>query len=135
MKLTRSRIIAAIAFLCLLAGSLEIYDPVLPKDAGTVLRAIEQKTELPITDWAEAITGKTFAKPAQPRGLVDAAMDKMMEQKEVEQAAKELIILKNIKFQGVTILGDMELKGIVEPFINTPMTYEQMLEIGMVVET
>lgn len=135
MKLTRSRIIAAIAFLCLLAGSLEIYDPVLPKDAGTVLRAIEQKTELPITDWAEAITGKTFAKPAQPRGLVDAAMDKMMEQKEVEQAAKELITLKNIKFQGVTILGDMELKGIVEPFINTPMTYEQMLEIGMVVET
>ena len=135
MKLTRSRIIAAIAFLCLLAGSLEIYDPVLPKDAGTVLRAIEQKTELPITDWAEAITGKTFTKPAQPRGLVDAAMDKMMEQKEVEQAAKELIILKNIKFQGVTILGDMELKGIVEPFINTPMTYEQMLEIGMVVET
>ena len=135
MKLTRSRIIAAIAFLCLLAGSLEIYDPVLPKDAGTVLRAIEQKTELPITDWAQAITGKTFAKPAQPRGLVDAAMDKMMEQKEVEQAAKELITLKNIKFQGVTILGDMELKGIVEPFINTPMTYEQMLEIGMVVET
>ena len=135
MKLTRSRIIAAIAFLCLLAGSLEIYDPVLPKDAGTVLRAIEQKTELPITDWAEAITGKTFTKPAQPRGLVDAAMDKMMEQKEVEQAAKELITLKNIKFQGVTILGDMELKGIVEPFINTPMTYEQMLEIGMVVET
>jgi hemolysin activation/secretion protein len=135
VKLTRSRIIAAIAFLCLLAGSLEIYDPVLPKDAGTVLRAIEQKTELPITDWAEAITGKTFAKPAQPRGLVDAAMDKMMEQKEVEQAAKELITLKNIKFQGVTILGDMELKGIVEPFINTPMTYEQMLEIGMVVET
>jgi hemolysin activation/secretion protein len=135
VKLTRSRIIAAIAFLCLLAGSLEIYDPVLPKDAGTVLRAIEQKTELPITDWAEAITGKTFTKPAQPRGLVDAAMDKMMEQKEVEQAAKELITLKNIKFQGVTILGDMELKGIVDPFINTPMTYEQMLEIGMVVET
>jgi hemolysin activation/secretion protein len=28
----------------------------------------------------------------------------------------------------------MELKGMVEPFLNTPMTYEQMLEIGMVVE-
>ena len=48
MKLTRSRIIAAIAFLCLLAGSLEIYDPVVPKDAGTVLRAIEDKTQLPV---------------------------------------------------------------------------------------
>jgi len=135
VKLTRSRIIAAIAFLCLLAGSLEIYDPVVPKDAGTVLRAIEEKTDLPVTDWVESVTGQTIAKPKQPRGLVDAAMDKMMEQKEVEQAAKELITLKSINFQGVTILGDMELKGIVEPFINTPMTYEQMLEIGMVVES
>ena len=135
MKLTRSRIIAAIAFLCLLAGSLEIYDPVIPKDAGRVLRAIEDKTQLPVTEWAEAVTGKTFAKPKQPRGLVDAAMDKMLENQEVEQAAKELITLKNIQFQGVTILGDMELKGIVEPFLHTPMTYEQMLEIGMVVES
>ena len=135
MKLTRSRIIAAIAFLCLLAGSLEIYDPVIPKDAGRVLRAIEDKTQLPVTEWAEAVTGKTFAKPKQPRGLVDAAMDKMLENQEVEQAAKELITLKNIQFQGVTILGDMELKGIVEPFLHSPMTYEQMLEIGMVVES
>jgi hemolysin activation/secretion protein len=135
VKLTRSRIIAAIAFLCLLAGSLEIYDPVVPKDAGRVLRAIEEKTDLPVTEWVEAITGKTIAKPKQPRALVDAAMDKMLEQKEVEQAAKELITLKSINFQGVTILGDMELKGIIEPFINTPMTYEQMLEIGMVVES
>jgi hemolysin activation/secretion protein len=135
VKLTRSRIIAAIAFLCLLAGSLEIYDPIAPKDAGTVLHAIEDKTDLPVTVWAEAVTGQTYAKPKQPRALVDAAMDKMLEQKEVEQAAKELITLKNIQFQGVTILGDMELKGIVEPFINTPMTYEQMLEIGMVVES
>ena len=134
MKLTRSRIIAAIAFLCLLAGSLEIYDPVVPKDAGTVLRAIEDKTQLPVTGWAEAVTGKSYAKPKQPRSLVDAAMDKMVEQQEVEEAAKALITLKHIQFEGVTILGDMELKGIVEPFLNTPMTYEQMLEIGMVVE-
>lgn len=134
MKLTRSRIIAAIAFLCLLAGSLEIYDPVVPKDAGTVLRAIEDKTQLSVTGWAEAVTGKSYAKPKQPRSLVDAAMDKMVEQQEVEQAAKALITLKHIQFEGVTILGDMELKGIVEPFLNTPMTYEQMLEIGMVVE-
>ena len=135
MKITRSRFIAATVFLCLLVGSLEIYDPIAPKDAGTVLRAIEEKTDLPVTGWAEAVTGKTFAKPKKPRGLVDAAMEKMLEQQEVEDAAKALIILKNIQFQGVTILGDMELKGIVEPFLDTPMTYEQMLEIGMVVET
>ncbi len=135
MKFTKSRIIAAVVFLCLLAGSWEIYDPVVPKDAGTVLRAIEEKTELPVTEWAEAVTGKTFTKPKKPLGLVDAAMEKMLEQQEVEEAAKALITLKSIQFTGVTILGDMELKGVVEPFINTPMTYEQMLEIGMVVES
>jgi hemolysin activation/secretion protein len=58
----------------------------------------------------------------------------MIEQKEVEEAAKALITLKHIQFEGVTILGDIELRGIVEPFINTPLSYEQMLEIGMVVE-
>jgi hemolysin activation/secretion protein len=135
VKFTKSRIIAAVVFLCLLAGSWEIYDPVVPKDTGTVLRAIEEKTELPVTEWAEAVTGKTFSKPKKPLGLVDAAMEKMLEQQEVEEAAKALITLKSIQFTGVTILGDMELKGVVEPFINTPMTYEQMLEIGMVVES
>ena len=134
MKLTRSRILAAIAFVCLLVGSLEIYDPVIPKDTGAVLRAIQDKTQLPVTDWAEAVTGKNFAKPKPTRSLVDAAMDKMLEQQEVEEAAKALITLKHIQFEGVTILGDMELQGIVEPFLNTPMTYEQMLEIGMVIE-
>ncbi len=140
MKFTRSRIIAATVFLCLLAGSLEIYDPVLPKDTGAVLRAIEDKTELPVTDWVESITGSRIAgasgakAKASPKGLVDAAMDKVLEQKEVEEAAKALITLKHIQFEGVTILGDMELRGIVEPFLNTPLTYEQMLEIGMVVE-
>ncbi|WP_353133657.1 POTRA domain-containing protein, partial [Limnohabitans sp.] len=114
----------------------------MPKTAGTVLRAIEDTTDLPVTRWAEAITGKTIAKTiakpaprrAEPKTMVDAAMDKMVEQQEVEEAAKALMTLKNIKFTGVTILGDMELRGIVEPFLNTPMTYEQMLEIGMVVE-
>ena len=138
MKLTRSRIIAAIAFLCLLAWSWDVYDPVMPKTAGTVLRAIEEKTDLPVTRWVEAITGQTIAKPAaikaEPKSMVDAAMEKMLEQQEVEEAAKALMTLKNIKFTGVTILGDMELRGMVEPFLNTPMTYEQMLEIGMVVE-
>ncbi len=125
-------------FLCLLAGSLNLYDPVLPKNTGSVLRAIEEKTDLPVTQWAQAITGQNYAKPAPgkaaPQTMLDAAMEKVLEQQEVEEAAKALISLKNIQFTGVTILSDMELKGMVEPFLNTPMTYEQMLEIGMVVE-
>ena len=145
MKLTRSRIIAAIAFLCLLAGSLEIYDPVLPKTAGKVLRAIEKKTSLPVTQWAEAITGTPIAEAPDPYptslrevyepGTVGAVMKKMVEEKEAEQAAKDRITLKSIKFQGVTILGDMELKDQVSRFLDVPMSYEDMLEITMAVES
>jgi hemolysin activation/secretion protein len=138
VKFTKSRIIAAIVFLCLLGGALDIYDPVVPKDTGAVLRAIEEKTEIPVTEWVEAITGKPIAKPAStktyPPGTVGAVMDKMLADKEAEEGAKALITLKDIQFQGVSILGDMELKGIVEVYLNTPMTYEQMLEIGMTVE-
>jgi len=138
VKFTRSRIIAAIAFVCLLIGSLNIDDPVLHKDAGTVLRAIEDKTALPVTDWAKAVTGQNYALP-KPRevyapGTIGAAMDKVLAEKEAVEDAKALITLKNIQFKGVTILGDMELKELVSPFIGVPMSYEQMLEIGMAVE-
>ncbi len=122
-------------FLCLLGGALDIYDPVLPKNTGAVLRAIEEKTTLPVTEWAQAITGTPISQAAPKRDVVQAAMDKVIESQEIEQAAKELITLKHIKFQGVTILGDMELHGLMAPFLNTPMSYEQMLEIGMVVES
>jgi hemolysin activation/secretion protein len=138
VKPSRSRFLAAIAFLCLLAGSLEIYDPVVPKDAGTVLRTIEDKTALPVTQWAQAITGQNYAKPtareAYAPGTIGAAMDKVLAEKEAAEDAKALITLKNIQFQGVTILGDMELKELVSPYIGVPMSYEQMLEIGMAVE-
>ena len=135
MKLSRSRILATVAFLCLLAGSLELYDPILPKDAGTVLRAIEDKTDLPVTEWAQAVTGKNYDKPkTQPKprevyepGTIGAAMDKVLAEKEAAEDAKALITLSNIKFTGVTILGDMELKELVSPFIGVPMSYELSL--------
>ncbi len=140
MTFSRSRLLSAIAFLCLLAGSLEIYDPVLPKDTGAVLRAIEDKTALPVTSWAQAITGKPIGKPPQTRqvyapGTVGAAMDKILDEKEGAQDAKMSITLKSIQFQGVTILGDMELKELVSPYIGIPMSYEEMLDIGMAVES
>jgi len=126
-------------FLCLLAGSLEIYDPLLHKDAGTVLRAIEEKTELPVTEWAETLTGQPIAKPKAREvyapGTVGAVMDQMLAEKDAVEDAKALITLKNIQFQGVTILGDMELKELVTPYIGVPMSYEQMLDIGMTVES
>jgi len=111
----------------------------MPKDAGKVLRAIEEKTSLPVTDWVESVTGIPVAKPmtrkAYEPGTVGAVMDKMLADKEAAEDAQALITLKKINFQGVTILGDMELKELVTRFINVPMSYEQMLDIGMTVES
>ena len=131
------------AFLCLLVGSLEIYDPVVPKDTGVGLRAISEKTNQAVAEWLEAITGKPKAKPTgntqarQPYapGTVGAAMDKILDEKEGAQDAKTVITLRSIRFQGVTILGDMELKELVSQYIGVPMSYEDMLDIGMAVES
>lgn len=156
MKLRRSHLIAAIAFVCLLLGALDIYDPVTPRTTYQVLRTIENATNLPVTKLAEALSGvlpgsasasganqamgqaelqatpgatnaASGATPAQTPASATA-------QKENADPAKIETTLKNIQFKGVTILGDMELKGIVQPFLNKPLTYEQMLEIGTTVE-
>jgi len=136
------------AFLCFLGAGLEMYDPVLPKVAGRTLRAIEEKTDLPLTHWTQ-----TMASPqvVQALGLSSDGVGQLPQrqtlnnsqlereqapgQPTLEEEASTLITLTSIQFQGVTILGDMELKGIVEPFIHTPMTYEKMLDIGMAVES
>ena len=110
MTRNRSRALAAIAFLSLLAGSLDLYGSVVPTDAGTVLRASAPDT-------------------------LGAAMDKVLAEKEAVEDGKALVALKNIQFKGLTILGDMELQELVSPYIGVPMSYEQMLDIGMAVET
>ena len=66
-------------FLCLLGGSLDIYDPVLPKNAGTVLRAIEETTGLPVTEWAQAITGTSYSESSPVGDIVAISWDAMSE--------------------------------------------------------
>jgi hemolysin activation/secretion protein len=148
VKLSRSRLLPAIAFLCLLAGSLEIYDPVVQtvaRQTSEVLRAIEEQTDLPVTEWAKAAGFKT-AKPKvhagslTSKGLAGVAAGaatgaSLAAQTDPATEASTAITLKQIDFTGVTILGDMELKELVSRFIGVPMTYEQMLDIGMTVET
>lgn len=144
MKFSRSKLLPAIAFLCLLAGSLEVYDPVVESvshQTSEVLRAIEKTTDLPVTDWAKA-AGLNVAKAnknggsPQSKGLENANLPAAgATLGEVTDDANGLITLKEINFTGVTILGDMELKELVAKFIGVPMSYEQMLDIGMTVET
>ena len=146
MKISRSHIISAIAFVCLLLGALDVYDPVAPKTRHQILRTIENVTHLPVTQLAQALGSvlPASAPQATPGAALSAssassatpgqAADKSEAAKENADPAKIEITLKSIQFKGVSILGDMELKGIVEPFLNKPMSYEQMLDIGTTVE-
>lgn len=164
MKISRSRLIAAIAFVCLLLGALDIYDPVTPRTVHQVLRTIENATQLPVTQLAETLRsvmpGRASAPsqsqtpaevaeqlpasaasdgnaaPAQGSASASSAgtAPNTASAKEAVDPAKIETTLKSIQFKGVSILGDMELKGIVQPFLNKPLTYEQMLEIGTTVE-
>ena len=146
MKISRSHIISAIAFVCLLLGALEVYDPVAPKTRHQILRTIENVTHLPVTQLAQALGSvlPASAPQAAPAAALSAATassatpgqaaDKSEAAKENADPAKIEMTLKSIQFKGVTILGDMELKGIVEPFLHKPMSYEQMLDIGTTVE-
>lgn len=148
MKISRSRVLYAMAFLCFLGVGVEIYDPVLPKAAERMLRAIEEKTDLPVTHWTQTLAspkvvqalgmspnGVGTRQQSQALGNSQVEGEQAPGQPTLEEEASTLIKLTSIQFKGVTILGDMELKGIVEPFINTPMTYEKMLDVGMAVES
>ena len=52
-----------------------------------------------------------------------------------EDVSKELVTLKRINFQGASTLGDRELQAAVAKFIGTPMNYEELLRVGMAVES
>ena len=146
MKISRSHIISAIAFACLFLGALEVYDPVAPKTPHQILRTIENATHLPVAQLAETLSSVLPASVSQatPRAALPIAAassvapgqaaDKAQAAKENADPAKIEMTLKSIQFKGITILGDMELKGIVEPFLNKPLSYEQMLDIGTTVE-
>jgi len=146
VKISRSHIISAIAFACLFLGALEVYDPVAPKTPHQILRTIENATHLPVAQLAETLSSVLPASVSQatPRAALPIAAassvapgqaaDKAQAAKENADPAKIEMTLKSIQFKGITILGDMELKGIVEPFLNKPLSYEQMLDIGTTVE-
>lgn len=52
-----------------------------------------------------------------------------------EDVSQTLVTLKAIKFQGVKTLAQHELDQVVAKFIGVSMTYEDLLRVGMVVES
>ena len=140
--MSRTRLLTAIAFICLFFGWLELYEQPIPQTAGDVLRQIEEKTSLPVVDAVEAVTGSTVPKPNNHAGsgknIQQIMQEELAERKAIEEAQAEgklVVTLSQINFQGANILGDLELKAAVAKYLNVPMNYEQMLEIGMTVES
>jgi hemolysin activation/secretion protein len=140
--MSRTRLLTAIAFICLFFGWLELYEQPIPQTAGDVLRQIEEKTSLPVVDAVEAVTGSAVPKPnihaGSGKNIQQIMQEELAERKAIEEAQAEgklVVTLSQINFQGVSILGDLELKEAVAKYLNVPMNYEQMLEIGMTVES
>jgi hemolysin activation/secretion protein len=140
--MSRARLLLAIAFVCLLFGWLELGDQPIQQTAGVVLRQIEETTAIPVTALVERATGIQLPKPSNHAGSGKSVQQIMQEELAERQAAespeaqgKLVVTLKNISFKGANILGDRELKETVAKYLGESMEYEQLLEIGMAVET
>lgn len=143
--MSRSQLLLAIAFVCLMLGWLELSDQPIHQSAGVVLRQIEETTALGVTQLVESVeraTGLKLPKPSNHTGSGKSVQQIMQEELAERQAIEEaqlrgklIVTLQRITFQGATILGDRELSETVAKYLGVPMEYEQMLEIGMAVET
>ena len=144
--MSRSRLLSALALIGLLFGGLELYEQPMPPKAGAVLRQIEETTQLPITDVVQAVTGvvtgKTFSQPSvharSGKNIQQIMQEELAEKQALEkdQAEGKLnVTLTGIRFKGTSLLSDKELQPVVAKFLNTSMNYEQMLDIGMAVES
>lgn len=148
----RTRLWLFVAFLVLLFGWQELSDQPGPITAGRVLRQLEQSTGLPVTQLLEKVTRATGIELPNPSqgAASEQPLQELMRQELAERQAKSqpestqkepaatenlLVTLQSITFQGATILGDRELSDSVAKYLGVPMTYEQLLEIGMTVES
>lgn len=140
--MSRSRLLLATAFLCLMFGALELSDQPLQHTAGVVLRQIEETTALPVTDLVQRATGLALANPSNQavsgKSVQQIMQEELAERQALEEAqtqGKLVVTLTSISFQGANLLGDRELQEVVSKYLGVPMEYEQLLDIGMAVET
>ena len=157
----RSLTTTVLLSLCLYFAVDEIYEPGVTISTGAVLRQIELKTGLPVTDWATEFTGESYKLPPRPHrtttdnaGAIDgdehsevidesptaSAAPSTLSKKEQrisgehEDAKSDVVVLKKIQFKGANALGPKSLAGAVEPYIGKPLKYEELVEITLTIE-
>jgi hemolysin activation/secretion protein len=137
VKFKPSQVFVAVAAMCFFAGALEVYDRLADKDAEDVpLQSHGEDTRLPLEPASSPIAAETIDAPNLPViGSVHPATPRHVTQAQAKQAQTKRVTLKAIRFDGVKLLSDMELKELVARYIGVPMTHEQMLDITKTVES
>ena len=103
--MTLSRLFSGLALICLLLGGASVDQSIAHESSGKNIQQIMQ----------EELAEKQALEREQAEGKLD-------------------VTLNAIRFKGASLLSDEELQPIVAKFLNAPMNYEQMLDVGMAVE-
>lgn len=93
-----------------------------------------------------AVTEVVIGNPANPKpdhahsgkNIQQIMQEELAERKALEKAQAQgqlNVTLSGIRFKDISVLSDQELQSEVAKFLHTPMNYEQMLDIGMAVES
>lgn len=150
----RSLATTVLLSLCLYFAVDEIYEPGVTTSTGAVLRQIEGKTGLPVTDWATNFTGQDYKLPPRSRPPDDSVASEIPPAEatqsaqdlssrnsaaakptlEHEDVATDVVTLKRIEFKGANALSTGALKAHVEGYIGKTLKYEELVEITVSVE-
>lgn len=137
MKFKPSQVFVAVAAVCFFAGTLVVYVRLAHKDTGEVpLTSHGEDTRLPLEPASSPVAAETLDAPNLPFiGVAHAPTPRHLTQAQAKQAQTKRVTLKAIRFEGVKLLSDMELRELVARYIGVPMTHEQMLDITKTVES
>ena len=148
----RSLATTVLLSLCLYFAVDEFYEPGVTTSTGALLRQIELKTGLPVTDWATEFTGENYQLPPRPhqpalnpQEEADSSTEPQLKPPTPAPASRagspipedvkdDVVSLKQIRFKGANALGPMALSEVVQGYVGRPLKYEELIEITVAVE-